>query len=117
MASKGLIDGLADLVSSAKVAGHIRADADVNLGGRLQVEVRVKAGDGVNFADWPFQLERQLVQLVGGEEPVASLDRSEFVEQELLLAVRCSSGRKVGHDTKPHTSLSRGALCEPQKKV
>ena len=55
----------------------------------------VETGDGVNLADRPLQLQRQLVQLVGGKEPVASLDRSEFVEQELLLAFALlQSGRK-----------------------
>jgi hypothetical protein len=68
------------------MAGHVGADAHVDFGRGLEVEVRVKTGDCVDLTDGYFQFPRQLVQLIGGQISERSLDGPKFVKHADLLA-------------------------------
>jgi hypothetical protein len=62
------------------MASHIDADTNVYLRGWREIEVRVKAGDGVNLTNRNLQLGRQNVQFLGRDIAELPLHGPEFLK-------------------------------------
>ena len=80
---KPLFQARAKTVGTAKVAGHVLADADVRLGGRRETKMRIKAGDSVQAVQGNVNLLRQILQFFSRQVTEPMLDLPQRIEDQL----------------------------------
>jgi hypothetical protein len=81
-ALKGRVKGGANLVTSAKMAAHVRTDAHVHLWRRAEMKVRIKAGYRVDLTDRDVDGFSKRFEPVGWQVPEIALYRPQLFKHD-----------------------------------